>query len=192
MIKWTTRLLNARDFFRGAHDSIGQKRKYSGAPYWVHTEETAETLSEITSNEDFIIGELGHDYGEDVVPFNSKYTMQMAHDLFGATAYQHIFDLTDVYTKEAFPQYNRAQRKEMERNRLGGVRVTSKNGKLADILSNTGDIVTNDPNFAKTYIREIYMLLLELRGSDQNLYQRAMNQVLEGIQKLKLDIPAKF
>jgi len=149
MITWTPRLLKARNFAREAHNSIGQIRKYSREPYWHHPERTMELLSLITQNEDYLIGELFHDIIEDVFPKNPYYSIKLIENLFGYVVANHVIDLTDVYTKENYPTWNRATRKEFERARLGAIQISSKNGKLVDIIDNTEDIVKNDRNFSE-------------------------------------------
>lgn len=189
MIIWTPRMLAAQKFFRAAHDSIGHIRKYSRVPYWNHTERTMALLSTITQDEDLLIGQLGHDYIEDVVPKNSDYTIEMVYNRFGARATSHIIDLTDVYDYASYPNMNRAVRKRHERARLAQIPISSKNGKLVDIIDNTEDIVKNDKNFARVYLREIYLLLLVLKDGDEDTYKAAMNQVLLSIQSLNMGIP---
>lgn len=188
MIIWTKRLLSARDLARKAHDSVGQIRKYTREPYWTHTEWTMERLSEITQDEDRLIGQLFHDMAEDVSPKNPDYPPQLVLEQFGNVAYHHMIDLTDVYTKEAYPTWNRAKRHEHEKNRLALIPIPSKNGKLADLIHNTHSIVAHDKNFAKVYLKEKYALLQVLRDADKQAWEEAMNQVIEGCELLNLDI----
>lgn len=188
MIIWTPNLLDARAFFRGAHDSIKQIRKYTGEPYWTHTEWTAERLSLITQDEGRIIGQLGHDFDEDVVPKNPAYYAKMVLERYGEIAYQHMKDLTDVYTKEAYPKWNRAKRHAYERDRLANIPIPSKNGKIVDLIHNTQSIVAHDKDFAKVYLKEKYLLLQVLKDGDKEAWDFAYNQVLEGIALLGLDI----
>lgn len=196
MIIWTRRLLEARDFFREAHDSIGQIRKYSRDEYWTHTERTTATFSTTFRypdyNEDLLIGQLGHDYVEDVVPKNAAYTTEMVLERFGPLATSHMLDLTDVYTAEAYPLLNRKKRKELERIRLSKVPIKSKDGKVSDIADNTSSIVENDENFARIYLQEIHALMLVLEGGDKVLYDEVYAQVIDGMKKLNLDIPMRF
>jgi (p)ppGpp synthase/HD superfamily hydrolase len=190
MIIWTPRLLRARDFARKAHDSIGHIRKYSRVPYWHHTERTMARLSIITQDEDLLIGQLFHDIIEDIYPKNSDYSPDAILNLFGARATSHMLDLTDVYTKEAYPYFNRKQRKELEVMRLALVPIMSKNGKLVDNIDNTEDILHGDKGFARTYLKEIYELLQVLKDGDKEAWQEAMKQVLAGFLELEITIPA--
>jgi hypothetical protein len=189
MINWTPRLLRARDYFRGAHDSIGQIRKMTRVPYWHHTERTMASLSLITQDEDLLIGQLGHDTFEDVWPKNTDYSPNAVLNLFGARTTSYILDLTDVYTSEAYPLFNREKRKELEMIRLSRVPVMSKNGKIVDIIDNSADILLNDKKFARTYIKEIFTLLQVLKDGDQQAWNEAMEQVINGFKQLEMQLP---
>lgn len=188
MIVWTPKLIDAQRFFREAHDSIGQIRKYTREPYWTHTEWTMERLSWITSDESYLIGQLGHDFWEDVVPKNPAYYARMVLERYGEVAFNHMRDLTDVYTKEAYPTWNRAKRHAHEKERLATIPISSKNGKIVDLIHNTQSIVAHDKDFAKVYLKEKYLLLQVLKDGDKEAWDFAYNQVLEGISLLGLDI----
>ncbi len=191
MINWTPRLLKARDFARKAHDSIGQIRKYSRDPYWTHPERTMAHLSTLTQDEDLLIGQLFHDIIEDVTPKNPDYNLELIRELYGDRVVAHVVDLTDVYTKEAYPNWNRATRHRFERARLAQISASSQNGKLVDIIDNTSSIVINDKEFAKTYLKEIYLLLLLLKNGDPATHAEALAQVVEGLNELKIQLPVE-
>jgi (p)ppGpp synthase/HD superfamily hydrolase len=105
---WTQRLQDARQFFRVAHDSIGQVRKYTGKPYWTHTEAVAELVASFGGDETLIVIALGHDFAEDVVTRNSNFSMPELRRLMGDEVADGILHLTDVYTSENYPKLNRA------------------------------------------------------------------------------------
>lgn len=48
-----------------AHDAIGQKRKYSGLPYWTHPEKVAAELGQWTTDVELIAAGWVHDVVED-------------------------------------------------------------------------------------------------------------------------------
>ena len=60
----------AKQFAHEAHDSIGQKRKYSGEPYWVHTDAVAEKVAAIGGTEVMVAAAHLHDVLEDVTPLD--------------------------------------------------------------------------------------------------------------------------
>jgi len=164
-------------FAHDAHDSIGQKRKYTGAPYWVHTDEVAAIVADVTDDPEVIAAAHLHDVLEDVWPVNNHYSPGLIADLFGERVWHLVYDLTDEYTKDAYPELNRQARKQKERERLGLCTPESQTIKLADLLSNSIDIVVNDANFAKTYMREKALLLTYLVSGDKTLWVRAQKVV---------------
>jgi len=188
-IVWNKRLIEACDFFRQAHESIGQKRRYTGEPYFNHCLEVAESVSEIGGTEDMIIAAFGHDTLEDVFPVKPQYDAYLIAREFGETVVKFVVDLTDVYTKEAWPDLNRAKRKALEVERLARTSPEAKTIKLADLLSNTKSIVAHDPDFAKVYLKEKLAMLPHLADGSPILLQLASTQVIAGFASLGLKIP---
>lgn len=149
------RLFDAARYFRNAHDSIGQVRKYSGDLYWTHTERVELALWENgVRDEDILIAALGHDTLEDVYVKNKAYSLIAIHNKFGSRAAKMIFGLTDVYTKAAFPDYNRIERHAQETVRLVLESDEVKLVKASDIADNTADIAVQDPKYSKVYVAE--------------------------------------
>lgn len=171
-----------------AHDSIGHKRKYSGLPYTVHLKEVADIVREIYPlDTEVIIAAAAHDVAEDVFPVNSVYSFEWLTNLFGARVARIVDELTDVYTHEAYPKIVRRERKALEAARLGKVSPEAQTVKVADLISNSADIVANDPGFAKTYLREKELVLRNLTKADTRLLARAWKQVVDGKVILGLD-----
>lgn len=171
------RLEKALDFGRAAHNSIGQKRKYSGEPYWVHTEAVSNTVKNVGGSIDMIIASLLHDVEEDVAPHSTYYNIHTITDLFGVNVANLVIELTDVYTKVAYPKLNRKQRHELENERLSKISPEAKTIKLADLLDNTKSIVKDDPDFAVTYMREKKALLPLLKEGNPELYEWALKSI---------------
>jgi (p)ppGpp synthase/HD superfamily hydrolase len=119
-----------------------------------------------------------HDILEAVFPARPEYSFEWIVEEFGAVIGQHVFDLTDQYTKANYPHWNRANRKQKEAERLGSVSSGSKTVKLADLISNTDDIMLYDRKFAKTYLKEKQALLPYLAGGDGRLLARAQAQIV--------------
>ncbi len=167
----------AKDFCRTAHDSIGQVRKYSGLPYWTHPNEVAETVASVPgATEDMICAAYLHDVLEDVFPENPICNRAWIKKLFGQRTLDLVEQLTDHYTKERYPKLNRAERKAREVKRMAATDNEAKTIKLADILSNTRDIVEADPEFAKVYLAEKRAMMPALVGGDHELWKRASEQ----------------
>lgn len=176
------RLERAATYFRGAHDSIGQVRKYSGEPYWKHTERVELALWEAgVRDEDVLIAGLGHDTIEDVYPVNSVYSLSAIVSQFGVRAARYIHGLTDVYTKAAFPNYNRKERHKQETARLLIESDEVKMVKAADMGDNTSDILVNDPAYAQVYIPEKKRIINTIYPVANREYQIVINKLLEKV-----------
>jgi (p)ppGpp synthase/HD superfamily hydrolase len=173
----------ARKFAHEAHDSIGQKRKYSGEPYWVHTDEVADIVAKYCADEpnlnELIAAANSHDVLEDVYPKNPFYGPTEISNRFGANVYKIVHELTDVYTKENYPKLNRRERKALEAQRIAKISNGAKMIKLADLISNSKDILRQDPAFARVYLAEKLVLLEGLEGVNQELFNLALNQANE-------------
>lgn len=184
-----TLIEKAQKFAHEAHDSIGQVRKYTGEPYWVHTDAVAALVSQVTTNEDVIAAAHLHDVIEDVFPLNSKYSIEVIRDTFGWAVMDMVIDLTDKYTKENYPKMNRETRKQHERERISITPPNSKTIKLADLINNTDSIVNHDRDFAMVYIREKMALLPYLTEGHPALLNQASMQVLQACIALGIEIP---
>lgn len=183
-------ILQAQQLAHEAHDSINQKRKYSGLPYWVHTDEVAFVVASTPgATENMVVAAHLHDVLEDVFPLKPQYHAGLIRHLFGDEVLLFVMGLTDVYTKEAYPKLNRAARHAKENERLGKVCPYVKTIKLADLICNTRDIVSQDPDFGRVYLREKLALLPYLADGSPVLLQRASEQVIEGFKILGMDFP---
>ena len=186
-----TRIEQAQEYAHKAHDSIGQKRKYTGEPYWVHTDAVAALVAAHGGTEDMVIAAHLHDVLEDVWPINKgyPYSAQEIMTLFCDAVMDMVIGLTDVYTHERYPKMKRNERKQKERERIAIEPPFTKTIKLADLINNTESIVAHDPDFAKVYLREKLALLPVLSDGNSELLQRASMQTIEAMQKLHLTIP---
>lgn len=192
-----TKIEQAKQFAHEAHDSIHQVRKYTGEPYWVHTNEVASIILGILNDAsipiqlriDMICAAHLHDILEDVYPVNRVYGPTEICNTFGKDVLELVVALTDVYTKEAWPQFNRKERKAKERIRIGKTSAAAQTIKLADLISNTKSIVDNDPDFAKVYLREKLELLPFLTEGDSTLLARCSEQIITLGPKVGLTIP---
>lgn len=179
---WTPKLIAARDDARNAHNSIGQKRKYTGEPYFTHTEAVAELVASFGGSEEMIIAAIFHDTEEDVFPLNPYYSIERTRSLYGDVVTNMVVELTDTFTKENYPHLGRKERKQRERERLAKVSEESKLIKICDLLDNTKSIVEHDPNFARTYLREKTDLLPLLRNPfTEKAWQLANEQLASNV-----------
>ena len=183
-------LLNARLYARAAHAAVGQRRKYTDEPYVNHVLEVSNTVLDdvieagkidLIESLALISSALLHDVVED-----TAVTINDIRETFGNTVAKLVSELTAVYTSKDFPSMSRRERKAAEAERLAEVSNNAKTIKLADILSNTKDIVEHDPMFATVYLAEKAALLPLLKGGSPRLYARVENQLADAVEKLRV------
>ena len=151
-------------FATQAHE--GQVRKYSGEPYIVHPMNVARIVAEVTDDVNMLCAAYLHDTVED-----TDVTLdEIAISGFGGDVARLVEMLTDV-SRPA--DGNRRRRKAIDRFHTAQASNAGKTIKLADLLDNTCSIARNDPAFAKVYMAEKRLLLTELRGGDQFLWDMA-------------------
>lgn len=165
---------DAQMYARGCHDAHQHKRKYSGAPYWVHPEEAADLIiynAEAYSVE-IISAAVCHDLVEDC-----GITWEQLNTQFGCTVADLVDEVSDKFSDHSFG--NRATRKALELQRIATISPEAQTIKLADLISNTKDITKYDKEFAKVYLMEKKALMQVLTKGDKNLYRMATEQLEE-------------
>ena len=174
----TTRQNNLLAFV-GLHH-YPQKHKYTGEPYTVHLVAVAEMAEEYKIPMGYEIG-LCHDLFED-----TKCDAKELYDAlirFGYTIKESdlimcgVWDLTDRYTKEDFPELNRKQRKELEAKKMEQIRPDFQSIKYCDLIDNTKSIIEHDESFAKVYLEEKKQLLKVMNKGNKILYKKALNKL---------------
>jgi guanosine-3',5'-bis(diphosphate) 3'-pyrophosphohydrolase len=154
----------ARAFATQAHE--GQVRKYTGVPYIVHPIEVMEIVRTVAHDDAMLAAALLHDVVED-----TDITIEDVETEFGADVASLVSDLTDVSNPE---DGNRKLRKALDREHSAKSSARAQTVKLADLISNSMDIVKHDPAFAKFYIQEKLLLLGVLTRGNQTLLTRAL------------------
>jgi len=161
------RLDKAILFSKVAHEAVGQKRKYTGEPYFNHPLRVMKLVASVLpDDEDAQIVALLHDVVED-----TDVTLAFIRDEFGQRVERGVFALTDTPTVEGGP--NRKERKKMDRERIAKAEGWIQTIKVADMIDNTSSIVENDPNFAKVYLEEKRLLMKVLKDADPSLKEDA-------------------
>ena len=150
-------------FSRIAH--FGQKRKYTGEPYFYHTQEVANIVASVPHTKEQIAAAYLHDTVED-----TWVQLWMIRLLFGTKVASLVSGLTDISRPE---DGNRAKRKQLDLVHSSFASPDGKTVKLADIISNSISIAENDPKFAKVYMAEKERLLEVLNEGDRTLYAKA-------------------
>jgi (p)ppGpp synthase/HD superfamily hydrolase len=174
----------AKDYAHRAHDAIKQVRKYSGKPYWTHTDQVAGIVATVTNDEEVISAAHLHDVLEDVFPEREIWSESAIRSQFGLRVADLVVELTDEFTKEKYPNLNRAARKKFERERIGNCSPDAKTIKCADIISNLSDLSEQDPDFAKVYFDEKGRAMTFLIGAHPTLHRQAVDLILSGAEKL--------
>jgi (p)ppGpp synthase/HD superfamily hydrolase len=156
----------AREFATEAHGGIGQRRKYTGAPYVEHPAAVAEVVRRFAGHDE---GMLAAAWLHDVVEDTPR-TIDDVRLACGEDVARLVGELTDV-SRPA--DGNRARRKALDRVHLAGTSPRAKSVKLADLFDNARDIVAHDADFARVYLAEMRHLLPYLLGGDPQLWALA-------------------
>lgn len=174
------------DFGDRAHGE--QRRKYSPDRYMVHPIRVMKNCQNYTDDISILAAALLHDVLEDT-PVSEQEIRVFLKDLLTEDqterAIKLIVDLTDVYTKEAYPNFNRRTRKEKENDRMATIHPDAQTIKYADIIDNTDEIVIHDPSFAKVFLHECQKNLKRMDRGNPDLYRIAQKKVDNAIKNLK-------
>ena len=151
-----------------------QMRKYSNDRYIVHPVRVMKTCAQYTINTEILAAALLHDVLEDTTVTEKDMLLFLETLMDKHQAEQTlklVIELTDVYTKKAYPNLNRKQRKEKETQRIAQTSADSQTIKYADILDNCKEIVSADPNFAPRFLKECQAILKVADKGDKELYE---------------------
>ena len=154
-----------------------QVRKYSGERYIVHPVRVMETVRQFNDDVAVLSAALLHDVLED--------TPVTAHELESALVevmdiqdaqrtLRFVIELTDIFIKKDFPRMNRTSRKQKEVERLSSVSPEAQTIKYADIIDNVTDIVKEDADFARVFVREAKAMLTAMTDGNPELRTRAL------------------
>ena len=147
-----------------------QKRKYTGEMYIVHPIEVMEIVKTVPHDDAMLAAALLHDVVED-----TDVTLEEIRSSFGDDVASLVDDLTDVSRPE---DGNRKARKALDREHSARSSARAQTVKLADLISNSSDILENDPKFAKVFLAEKELLLEVLTKGDRTLHERAASFIL--------------
>jgi (p)ppGpp synthase/HD superfamily hydrolase len=167
----------------------GQYRKYTQKPYYTHLENVALMCIDLH----YLAYEIGicHDLIEDTdITITGLFNklIELGYTYGDAMFVKNrVKELTDVYTLEDYPEYNRQERKQKEIERLSHIHELSASIKYADIVDNTKDIIPYDPDFGLIYLKEKKNLLSVVRYGDFDLYALACHLLIKGETQLLLN-----
>lgn len=156
-------------FATKAHDSIDQRRKYTGQAYIVHPTAVAEIVRSVPHTPEMIAAAYLHDVVED-----TPVTIEEIEVEFGPRVKELVGWLTDVSKPE---DGNRELRKSIDRQHSAEAPAAAQTIKLADLIDNTLTISKYDPTFWVRYRREKIALLAVMQRGDPTLWAIANEQV---------------
>ena len=151
------------EFATQAHGD--QKRKYVNDPYITHPIAVAEIVKDQGGDMNMQAAALLHDVLEDTAVTHAQLRAFLYQTCYQADAddiLQLVVNLTDVYTKDNFPELNRRERKALEASRLYFTDKRTKAIKIADIIHNSDSIMEYDPSFARVFLQEKEYLLSKI------------------------------
>lgn len=155
-----------------------QVRKYIGEPYLVHLIAVAEMAEKTNVFFGWEIG-LCHDLLEDTNCDRFELFDHLISIGYTAITANHIRvnveQLTDKYTKEAFPSYNRSLRKQLEADRLYNTSPDAQTVKYCDLINNTQSIVEHDKGFARVYLAEKRYMLSGMTKGDPSMRSKCID-----------------
>jgi len=161
-----------------------QRRKYTPEPYIVHPVRVMELCRKHTSSLPILSAALLHDVLEDTKVTQGEmhqFLHSVMNDEEAAQTLQLVVELTDVYTKAAYPKWNRKKRKEKERERIAQTSADSQTVKYADIIDNSIEIVQYDQDFGPKFLKECKALLAVISKGNETLYQQAKEVVHQNL-----------
>lgn len=184
-------LTSVTDYTDNAHGN--QLRKYSSERYIVHPIEVMKICSHYTDNTVILCAALLHDVLEDTETSKEEVYSFLSTILNEKEAKQTIgivVELTDVYTKDAYPQFNRKIRKEKEHQRLSQISSEAQTIKYADLISNSVNIVQHDSDFGPKFLTEAHDLMQKINKGNEALYILTLETIKNCLLKLSKDVKA--
>jgi (p)ppGpp synthase/HD superfamily hydrolase len=179
-------LNQVRDYADKAHGS--QMRKYTPERYIVHPIRVMETCRNFDPSPTLLAAALLHDVLEDT-DIKSDEMLAFLNTVMDKPEAEKtlslVQQLTDVYTKTAYPQLNRKERKKKEHERIATISPKAQTIKYADIIDNTREIIVEEPSFAPRYLKECKEALSLADKGNEELYKIAKNEVKNGLDILK-------
>lgn len=161
--------IKARQFAEAAHDSIGQRRKYTGEPYINHPAAVVELVRSVPHTSEMLAAAWLHDVVEDTPVGLVSIIIE-----FGVEVALLVDHLTDVSQSS---HGNRSARKAKDLAHTAKASPAAKTIKLADLIDNSRSIMAHDPDFAVVYMAEKALLLEVLREGDATLWVMASGMV---------------
>ena len=164
-----------------------QVRKYANERYIHHPLRVMKTCQDRGYPLPVLAAALLHDVLEDTDKTREE-IKEFLLTVMGETDTDHtlalVIELTDVYTKDNYPQLNRRKRKAKEINRLGTVSAEAQTIKYADIIDNAIGIAAKDADFGPVFLNECEALLNKMQNGDPSLHDAAKAVIKKEMEEL--------
>ncbi len=175
-----------REFAFQAHGD--QQRKYEKGHYIQHLDRVKDICTAYSTDPHLYAVAYLHDVLEDTAVKRNQlldFLCRVSDDHSAGWILQRVIELTDVFTKQNYPQWNRRKRKAKEAERLSRTSAEAQTVKYADILDNSRSILHAADDFALVYLSESRMILKGMTCGHPRLYELAVSTVDEHLKKLK-------
>jgi len=169
-----------------------QMRRYQPDRYIVHPTRVMEICRQYTSELPQLAAAILHDVLEDTpvtMEELAEFLQTVMSEPAAAKTIQLVLELTDVYVKEDYPDWNRRKRKDKEAARLGKTSAAARTIKYADIIDNAPEITEKDPDFAQRLLPEYKALLRKMTKGNAALYERATTLINQCLKELRSKNP---
>ena len=179
-------LSQVKDFAGRAHGK--QTRRYSADPYIVHPMRVMEICRQHTNDLAILAAAILHDVLEDTDVRKDEmdnFLREIMEPGQAQRTLKFVVELTDIYVKKNYPEWNRRKRKSKEADRLSTVSPEAQTIKYADIIDNSGEIASHDPDFAQLYLDEASVLLHKMTKGNKKLHALALETVQAEKEMLK-------
>jgi (p)ppGpp synthase/HD superfamily hydrolase len=185
-------LEQVRNFADHAHGN--QQRKYTPEKYIVHPIRVMEICRDYDAQLPVLAAALLHDVLEDTAVDRTElsgFLHSVMENNEAEKTLALVEELTDVYVKEKYPQWNRRKRKEKELERLVQISAEAQTIKYADIIDNSKDVLC-DPGFAPRYMQECLLILERAGKGNKSLRAMALDAVRDKLRAAKKGMHSKL
>lgn len=162
-------------FADGAHGD--QRRKYADERYIQHPLRVMKICKDYGYPLPVLGAAILHDVLEDTDTISDQireFLLTVMSEPEAAHTLALVTELTDVYTKDRYPQMNRRKRKTKEANRIEKISAEAQTIKYADIIDNVKEIAEHDADFAPVFLKECSNLLQKMKKGNAELREKAI------------------
>ena len=171
-------LEKVKDFAATAHGD--QQRKFEPGPYIIHPVRVMEIVREYTNDVSLLSAALLHDVLEDTEIELSdihEFLHTIMSNAVATITADYVHQLTDIYTKNNYPAWNRKKRKEKEAERLARISPEAQTIKYADILDNVKSMQEAETSFKKKFLSECSKYLEVMKKGHPILRKKTIETV---------------